>query len=176
MFFTGGRSGADTFGITDTNDENQVERGQYLVEEVAKCPECHTPRNERGELKRDARLRGARTWIRPVAPIENWADRAPFLAGLPSFTDETSGTCFGAGTGPNGESERGPEITSNRPKVLIYVYVTCDTRSAGQFAARLCRRLPVGAKRAYSTPKSVVIAVEGVPCECGTEGIPPPPG
>src|SRR5580704_10761557 len=52
---------------------SEIERGKYLVEEVAKCPECHTPRNESGELKRDAWLRGAPIWIKPVAPIAYWA-------------------------------------------------------------------------------------------------------
>src|SRR5882757_6841369 len=37
----------------------EIERGLYLVEEVAKCPECHTPRNDRGELRQDAWLSGA---------------------------------------------------------------------------------------------------------------------
>src|ERR1700759_4823427 len=65
----------------------EIERGRYLVEEVAKCPECHTPRNDRGELRHDAWLSGAAIWIRPVAPIPNWADHVPAIAGWPSFTE-----------------------------------------------------------------------------------------
>ena len=61
-------------------NKNEVERGRYLVEEVAKCPECHTPRNARGELEHDAWLRGAPIWIQPVTPNANWAVRAPALA------------------------------------------------------------------------------------------------
>ena len=45
-------------------DKSEVERGRYLVEEVAKCPKCHTPRNARGELDREAWLQGAT--IRPI--------------------------------------------------------------------------------------------------------------
>ncbi|MGC4086254.1 MAG: hypothetical protein QM736_30045 [Vicinamibacterales bacterium] len=30
--------------------EASVEHGKYLVEHVARCPECHTPRTESGEL------------------------------------------------------------------------------------------------------------------------------
>jgi hypothetical protein len=30
--------------------KSEIERGRYLVEEVAKCPECHTPRKPDGEL------------------------------------------------------------------------------------------------------------------------------
>ncbi|MGB9473595.1 MAG: hypothetical protein WCE87_00840 [Candidatus Udaeobacter sp.] len=86
----------------------EVERGRYLVEEVAKCPECHTPRNERGELRQDAWLAGAPIWIRPVAPISNWADHAPALAGLPSFTEEQAERVLEKGTGPEGEELRPP--------------------------------------------------------------------
>jgi mono/diheme cytochrome c family protein len=85
-----------------------VERGRYLVENVAMCVECHTPRNARGELKTDAWLHGASTWIRPVAPIQPWADTAPPLAGLPSFTDEQFATILEKGTGPEGEVLRPP--------------------------------------------------------------------
>jgi hypothetical protein len=89
-----------------TNSE--IERGRYLVEEVAKCPECHTPRNERGELRHDAWLAGAPIWIRPVAPIPNWADHAPALAGWPSFTEEQGERVLEKGTGPEGEELRPP--------------------------------------------------------------------
>src|ERR1700716_3009339 len=91
-----------------TPDKSEVERGRYLVEEVAKCPERHTPRNERGELRKDAWLRGAPIWIKPVAPIANWADRAPSLAGFPSFTEEQGERILEKGTGPEGEELRPP--------------------------------------------------------------------
>jgi mono/diheme cytochrome c family protein len=99
-----------TFAQTNSgaNEKGEVERGRYLVEEVAKCAECHTPRNERGELKADAWLRGAPIWIKPVAPISNWADRAPALAGFPSFTEEQGERILEKGTGPEGEALRPP--------------------------------------------------------------------
>ncbi|MGC1905170.1 MAG: hypothetical protein WA715_15220 [Candidatus Acidiferrum sp.] len=86
----------------------EVERGRYLVEEVAKCPECHTPRNDRGELRQDAWLSGAPIWIKPIRPIQNWADHAPALAGLPSFTDAQMERVLEKGTGPEGEELRPP--------------------------------------------------------------------
>src|SRR5215813_11451457 len=75
---------------TNKNQSNQakVARGKYLVEEVAKCTECHTPRDAQGNLNPQAWLQGAPIWIRPVRPIQNWADNVPALAGLPSFTDD----------------------------------------------------------------------------------------
>ena len=36
-----------------------VEYGRYLVEEVAKCGDCHTPRKPNGELDVSRRLKGA---------------------------------------------------------------------------------------------------------------------
>ncbi len=85
-----------------------IKRGEYLVEQIAECGECHSPRNERGELRRDAWLRGARIWIQPVKSIPNWADRAPALAGLPSFTERQVEYVLENGTGPNGEELHPP--------------------------------------------------------------------
>ena len=34
------------------HNKGDVARGKYLVEEVAKCPECHTPRDAQGNLDR----------------------------------------------------------------------------------------------------------------------------
>jgi len=99
-----------TLGQTNSGagEKGEVERGRYLVEEVAKCPECHTPRDERGELRADAWLRGAPIWIKPVAPISKWADHAPPLAGFPSFTEEQGERILEKGTGPEGEQLRPP--------------------------------------------------------------------
>lgn len=74
---------------TRSPESGEIERGRYLVEEVAKCAECHTPRNAQGELDRHAWLQGAPIWIMPVKPIPNWADRAPALAGFPGLTEAT---------------------------------------------------------------------------------------
>jgi mono/diheme cytochrome c family protein len=91
-----------------TADKRELERGRYLVEEVAKCTECHTPRNAQGELKHDAWLQGAPIWITPVRPIANWADRAPALAGLPSLTEAEAERVLEKGIGPEGETLRPP--------------------------------------------------------------------
>jgi mono/diheme cytochrome c family protein len=82
--------------------QNQVQRGEYLVEEVAKCSECHTPRDQNNQLERDHWLQGAPTWIKPVFPTSNWALSAPPLAGLVSYTDEQMERVLemGEGAGP----------------------------------------------------------------------------
>jgi mono/diheme cytochrome c family protein len=89
----------------------QVERGRYLAEEVARCSECHTPRNAQGNLERDQWLQGAQTWISPVKPDPNWAERAPALAGLPSYTDAQAERILEQGIGPDGAAIRPPMHT-----------------------------------------------------------------
>jgi hypothetical protein len=93
---------------TASVDKVEIESGRYLVEEDAKCTECYTPRNARGKLDHQAWLPGAPIWIMPVRPIPNWADRAPALAGFPSFTGEEGERVLEKGTGPEGETLRPP--------------------------------------------------------------------
>jgi mono/diheme cytochrome c family protein len=85
-----------------------VARGKYLVEEVAKCAECHTPRDANGNLDTGAWLQGAPIWITPVKHIANWADSAPALSGLPTFTDVQMERVLEEGVGPEGEVLRPP--------------------------------------------------------------------
>jgi mono/diheme cytochrome c family protein len=86
----------------------QVERGRYLVEQVAMCGECHTPRNSQGELDRSRWLQGAPTWFAPVHPTTDWAYAAPALAGLPSFSDADMAMVLEKGWQPNGRPIRPP--------------------------------------------------------------------
>lgn len=79
-----------------------VERGKYLVNEVAKCQECHTPRDASGNMDYSRDLQGAPIWIVPVHPDTSWAMRAPAIAGLAQFTDAQAETILEKGVGPNG--------------------------------------------------------------------------
>lgn len=90
------------------NLKSEIEHGRYLVEEVAKCSECHTPRNAGGGEDREAWLQGAPIWIEPVRRIPNWADHAPAIAGLPGMTVEEAERVLERGTGPEGETLRPP--------------------------------------------------------------------
>jgi len=80
-----------------------VAHGRYLVEEVAKCAECHTPRDAQGRLDKSRWMQGARIWIEPVHPVRNWAERVPPLAGFPSMSEAQGERVLEQGTGPNGE-------------------------------------------------------------------------
>ncbi|MGA3293582.1 MAG: c-type cytochrome [Candidatus Acidiferrales bacterium] len=82
--------------------QGDIDRGRYLVENVAMCEECHTPRDAGGNLDESRRLQGAPIWIVPVHPMTNWSNRAPALAGLPGFTLDQAERILEKGIGPNG--------------------------------------------------------------------------
>jgi hypothetical protein len=84
-------------------EDREVGRGKYLAEEIANCAECYTPRDEQGELRREAWMQDAPIWISPVRHIPNWADQAPPIAGLSSFTEEQVLRVLEKGTGPQGD-------------------------------------------------------------------------
>jgi mono/diheme cytochrome c family protein len=88
--------------------QGEVERGRYLVEDVAMCEECHTPRDASGNLDESRRLQGAQIWIMPVHQNPNWANNAPPLAGFGAYTDEQGAAILEKGVGPNGEAIREP--------------------------------------------------------------------
>jgi mono/diheme cytochrome c family protein len=100
--------GNSRVAVENESQEKEIARGRYLVEEVAKCGECHTPRNAQGELIRSAWLQGAPIWIMPVIPNPNWAPNAPPLVGLGSYTPEEAERVLEQGTGPQGETLRPP--------------------------------------------------------------------
>ena len=100
--------------------EGDIARGKYLVEEVAKCAECHTPRDAQGQLDASRWLQGAPTWIAPVRPTPNWAYQAPALAGLLAYSDAEVQQVLEKGKGPNG--------ADLRPPMHIYHLSHDDTR------------------------------------------------
>ncbi|MBZ5592965.1 MAG: c-type cytochrome [Acidobacteriia bacterium] len=58
---------------------HQTERGKYLVEEVAKCQDCHTPRGADGQLDREKWLKGAVLDFQPMQPVKEWHKTSPDL-------------------------------------------------------------------------------------------------
>ena len=84
-----------------TSKDSDMARGKYLVEEVARCPDCHTPRDSSGALDRSRWLQGAPIWMRPVQSKESWAQSAPALAGF-SYSDQQAQDVLERGIGTNG--------------------------------------------------------------------------
>jgi len=55
----------------------KLERGKYLVEEVARCQECHTPTLPDGTFDKANWMKGSTLVGIPAAPIEDWHQKAP---------------------------------------------------------------------------------------------------
>src|SRR5689334_8086156 len=59
-----------------------VERGRYLVHDVALCIQCHSPRDENGNLIETKLLTGARIPFDSPFPGQAWAYQAPNIRGM----------------------------------------------------------------------------------------------
>jgi mono/diheme cytochrome c family protein len=97
-----GQAAAAAKAASPASQESLTARGQYLVDNLAMCSECHTPRDAEGNLDNRHYLQGAPIWIMPVHPMTNWAMRAPAIAGFEGFTDAQAETVLEKGVGPNG--------------------------------------------------------------------------
>src|SRR5579859_3796958 len=63
-------------GLAQTD---KAARGKYLVEEVARCQECHTPKLPDGQFNREKWLKGAVLNVQPIDPIKGWHKTSPDL-------------------------------------------------------------------------------------------------
>jgi mono/diheme cytochrome c family protein len=90
-------------------NEDGISRGRYLVERVAMCVQCHTPRNQTGELLQTRYLQGAPV---PVSAPSNfrieWAYKAPAIAGLPGYTTEEGIKLLMEGVTRDGRTPKAP--------------------------------------------------------------------
>ena len=87
---------------------NPTARGQYIVEGVAVCGNCHTPRKPNGELDRSRWLAGAPVPYSPARPTSDWPTVAPRLAGLPPTGDAGMITLLTTGVWVTGKPLRDP--------------------------------------------------------------------
>ena len=91
------------------NIEDGISRGKYLVERVAMCVQCHTPRNQTGELLETRYLQGGPV---PVSAPPNfridWAYKAPAIAGLPGYTIQDGIKLLTEGITPDGRLPKAP--------------------------------------------------------------------
>jgi mono/diheme cytochrome c family protein len=74
-------------GKTANQPAANIARGKYIVEGLAVCSQCHTPRDSDGVLDRAHWLEGAALWLIPAQPVEHWPLQAPRIAGNPPGTD-----------------------------------------------------------------------------------------
>jgi mono/diheme cytochrome c family protein len=104
-WFAGAADRTNQFGSIG----NEVSRGRYLVEQVAMCVQCHTPRSQTGELLLTRYLQGAPV---PVSAPPNfridWAYKAPAIAGLPGYTRPDGIRLLMEGITPDGRIPKAP--------------------------------------------------------------------
>lgn len=62
-----------------------IARGKYLVENVARCGDCHSQKNEKGEPIPGKELRGAPLFFKPIVTVPDWSTQAPNIAGLRAY-------------------------------------------------------------------------------------------
>jgi mono/diheme cytochrome c family protein len=93
---------------TQAQEAGPLSRGQYIVEDVAMCGTCHTPRLPDGELDRRRWLAGAPVPYLPAHPDSNWPLQAPRLAGLPPTNDAGMITLLTTGVWIDGKPLRDP--------------------------------------------------------------------
>lgn len=64
-----------------------VARGKYIVEGVAMCGQCHTPRDSQGNPDHSRWLQGGALPYAPPSPDPNWPVSAPRIGGNPPAND-----------------------------------------------------------------------------------------
>jgi len=85
-----------------------AEHGRYIVEDVVHCAECHSSRDEQGNIVRSTRFLGGPIPFVPPWP-NNWATWAPRNKGLAGYTDELAFRLFTEGSiGRRGSVLRAP--------------------------------------------------------------------
>ena len=83
-------------------------RGQYIVEDVAVCSQCHTPRDTMNRFDRTHWLQGAPVWLKSAEPVDNWPLQAPRIGGALPGTDVEMITLLTTGIWQTGTYLRPP--------------------------------------------------------------------
>jgi mono/diheme cytochrome c family protein len=104
-----------SFAQDDRAQQEKVARGKYLVEEVAKCQDCHTPKMDNGSYIKSMWMKGATMNLAPAAPVPGWhattPDVTPNSALWKRWGDAGMVTFFETGKTPRGTSAGAPMPT-----------------------------------------------------------------
>jgi mono/diheme cytochrome c family protein len=85
-----------------------IARGKYIVEGIAGCGYCHTPRDKNGNTDRTRWLAGAPVFYQPAQQVPGWPTTAPRLAGLPPGRDAEIITLLTTSISRSGQPPRAP--------------------------------------------------------------------
>ena len=115
-------------------NDSRIARGKYLVEGVAMCGMCHTPRTDSGEIDNGRSLDGAAVWLLPAHPTGNWPLKAPRIAGTPPASDDDMVRLLTTGIWTDGTHLRPPmpqfRMTREDAEAVV-VYLRSLTPSSG---------------------------------------------
>jgi mono/diheme cytochrome c family protein len=87
---------------------SNVSRGKYLVESVAMCSQCHTPRDNAGNADHSQWLQGGPLWYQPAHPVADWPLQVPRIGGSIAATDAELVTLLTTGLWRDGKRPRPP--------------------------------------------------------------------
>jgi mono/diheme cytochrome c family protein len=99
---------AATQAQTTTANSAQIARGKYIVNDVAMCTMCHSPRTASGDIDQTKLLMGAPTFLRPAQPMADWPNICPRIGGTPPGTDQEMVTLLTTGIWKTGQPLRQP--------------------------------------------------------------------
>ncbi len=85
-----------------------VARGKYIVEDVAMCTTCHTPRLGNGQIDRTHLLQGAPVYYQAATKVADWPQICPRIGGTPPATDEEMITLLTTAVWIDGKPLRDP--------------------------------------------------------------------
>lgn len=83
-------------------------RGKYLVDNVALCGRCHTPKDENGDLVHSQDMQGSAQPFLSPHPRVRWATTTPSIAGLPQYSTEEAVKLLMTGISRTGKKLMGP--------------------------------------------------------------------
>ena len=85
-----------------------VARGAYIVNSVAMCPTCHTPRTSDGQLNQSEWLQGGPIIYMPAQPTSNWPLYEPRIGGTLPTSEAGMITLLTTGIWIDGKELRDP--------------------------------------------------------------------
>jgi mono/diheme cytochrome c family protein len=96
------------YAEADPTKDARIEHGRYLVNQVAMCVQCHSPRDANGDIIKAKLLQGAPIPFTTPYANDPWAFQAPHIAGLPGYTVEDGVKLLTEGIGANGQRPKRP--------------------------------------------------------------------
>jgi mono/diheme cytochrome c family protein len=122
---------------TNSSGNATSARGKYIVTEVAKCGNCHTPRTQNGGLDYNRWLAGGPVPYLPAQPQGDWPLLCPRIGGLPPANDAQMITLLTTGIWTTGKPLRSPMpefhmTRADAEAVLAYLKSITSGRGATQ--------------------------------------------